>query len=169
MWKRHKIKLILLIAAGILLLAAGVYAGFKLGATGRGPSSMLDPNAVTIDEAYLASQHYNPSTAVQGNFIYHLFTDLHFTACSTTQELPVWNDPENPYNLMVMLYLEGEKEPLAASGLIPPGQMLSSVTLSHMLIAGDYAATLINTPTDDQGNVYGSLSAKVTIHVTEDR
>ena len=49
MWKQYKGKLILLIAAGILLVAAGVYAGFKLGATDRGPSSMLDPNAVTID------------------------------------------------------------------------------------------------------------------------
>ena len=169
MWKQYKGKLILLIAAGILLVAAGVYAGFKLGVSGRGSSSMLDPNAVTIDEAYLASQQYNPSTAVQGNFIHHLFTDLHFIAGSTTQELPVWNDPENPYNLMVMLYLEGEEEPLAASGLIPPGQMLSSVTLTHVLAAGDYTATLINTPADDQGNVYGSLSAKVTIHVVDDR
>ena len=130
---------------------------------------MLDPNAVTIDEAYLASQHYNSSIAAQGNFIHHLFTDLHFIAGSATQELPVWNDPENPYNLMVTLYLEDEEEPLVASGLIPPGQMLSSVTLAHVLAEGDYIATLIDTPADDQGNVYGSLSAKVTIHITEDR
>ena len=158
-----------MIAAGILLLAAGVYAGFKLGASGRGSSSMLDPNAMTIDKDYLNTQQYNPSTAVQGSFIHHLFTDLHFTAGSTTQELPVWNDPENPYHLMVKLYLDGEEEPLVASGLIPPGQMLSSVTLTHVLAAGDYTAMLINTPADNQGNVYGSLSAKVTIHVTDDR
>ncbi len=130
---------------------------------------MLDPNAVPIDEAYLASQHYNPSTAVQGNFIHHLFTDLYFTPGSTTQELPVWNDPENPYSLMVTLYLDGEEGPLVVSGFIPPGQMLSSVTFTHVLAAGDYSATLINTPADDQGNVYGSLSAKVVIHVTDDR
>ena len=130
---------------------------------------MLDPNAVPIDEAYLASQHYNPSTAVQGSFIHHLFTDLYFTVGSTTQELPVWNDPENPYHLMVTLYLEDEEEPLIVSGLIPPGQMLSSVTLAHVLAEGDYIATLVDTPADDRGNVYGSLSAKVTIHVVDDR
>jgi len=130
---------------------------------------MLDPNAVPIDEAYLASQHYNPSTAVQGSFFHHLFTDLYFTVGSTAQELPVWNDPENPYNLMVTLYLEDEEEPLVASGLIPPGQMLSSVTLAHALAAGEYTATLVNTPADDRGNVYGSLSAKVVIHVVDDR
>ena len=169
MWKQYKKKLILLIIAGVLLLASGIYAGFQLGASGRKSSSKLDLNVVPIDEAYLTSQHYNPSTAVQGSFIHHLFTDLHFIAGSATQELPVWNDPENPYNLMVTLYLEDEEEPLAASGLIPPGQMLSSVTLTHVLAAGDYTATLINTPADDQGNVYGSLSAKVTIHVTDDR
>ena len=169
MWKQYKGKLILLIAAGILLVAAGVYAGFKLGATDRGPSSMLDPNAVTIDEAYLAFQHYNPSTAVQGSFIHHLFSDLHFTAGLTTQELPVWNDPENPYHLMVTLSLADEEEPLIVSGLIPPGQMLSSVTLAHVLAEGDYIATLVDTPADDRGNVYGSLSAKVTIHVVDDR
>lgn len=169
MWKQYKNKLILLIIAGVLLLVSGVYAGFKLGTTDRGLSSMLDPNAVPIDEAYLASQHYNPSTAVQGSFTHHLFTDLYFTVGSTTQELPVWNDPENPYSLMVTLYLDGDEEPLVTSALIPPGQMLSSVTLTHVLAAGDYTAMLINTPADDQGNVYGSLSAKVTIHVTEDR
>ena len=169
MWKQYKAKLIILIIAGILLLAAGVYAGFKLGVSGRGSSQMLDPNAVMIDEAYLVSLHYNPSTAVQGNFIHHLFTDLHFIAGLTTQELPVWNDPENPYNLMVTLYLEDEEEPLATSGLIPSGQMLSSITLAHVLVVGDYTATLVNTPVDDRGNVYGSLSAKVTIHVTDNR
>ena len=130
---------------------------------------MLDPNAMPIDEAYLASQHYNPSTAVQGSFIHHLFTDLYFTVGSTTQELPVWNDPENPYSLMVTLYLDGDEEPLVMSALIPPGQMLSSVSLAHVLAEGEYTATLVDTPADDQGNVYGSLSAKVTIHVTEDR
>ena len=169
MWQQHKKKLILLIIAGLLLLASGIYTGFKLGASGRGASSMPDPNAVPIDEAYLASQHYNPSTAVQGSFIHHLFTDLYFTVGSTMQELPVWNDPENPYHLMVTLYLDGEEEPLVASGLIPPGQMLSSVTLTHVLAAGDYTVMLVNMPADDQGNVYGSLSAKVVIHVTEDR
>ena len=169
MWKQYKNKLILLIIAGVLLLASGIYTGYKLGASGRWSSPMLDPNAVPIDDAYLASQHYNPSTAVQGSFTHHLFTDLYFTVGSTTQELPVWNDPENPYSLMVTLYLDDDEEPLVTSALIPPGQMLSSVTLTHVLAAGDYTATLINTPTDDQGNVYGSLSAKVTIHVADDR
>ena len=169
MWKQYKNKLILLIIAGVLLLASGIYTGYKLGASGRWSSPMLDPNAVPIDDAYLASQHYNPSTAVQGSFIHHLFTDLYFTVGSTTQELPVWNDPENPYHLMVTLYLEDEEEPLIVSGLIPPGQMLSSVTLAHVLAEGDYIATLVDTPADDRGNVYGSLSAKVTIHVVDDR
>ena len=169
MWQQHKKKLILLIITGVLLLASGIYTGFKLGASRRGASSMLDPNAVTIDEAYLASQHYNPSTAVQGSFTHHLFTDLYFTVGSTMQELPVWNDPENPYSLMVTLYLDGDEEPLVTSGLIPPGQMLSSVSLVHVLAEGEYTATLVDTPADDQGNVYGSLSAKVTIHVADDR
>lgn len=169
MWKLYKTKLILLIIAGTMLLVAGVYTGFKLGRSSEGFNLTTDPNAVMIDEAYLASQQYNPSTAVQGNFIHHLFTDLYFTPSSTTQELPVWNDPENPYHLMVTLYLEDEEEPLIVSGLIPPGQMLSSVTLAHVLAEGDYIATLVDTPADDRGNVYGSLSAKVTIHVVDDR
>ena len=117
MWKQYKRKLILLIIAGTMLLAAGVYAGFKLGRSGNNSNLAIDPNAVPIDEAYLASQHYNPSTAVQGSFIHHLFTDLYFTVGSTTQELPVWNDLENPYNLMVTLYLEDEEEPLAENSL----------------------------------------------------
>jgi len=169
MWQQYKKKLILLIIAGVLLLASGIYTGYKLGASGRGSSTMLDPNAVPIDEAYLASQHYNPSTAVQGSFFHHLFTDLYFTPDATIQELPAWNDPANTYNLMISLNLSGEVEPLSVSGLIPPGQMLSSITLAHGLAVSEYDAILVCTPIDDHGNTYGSLSAKAVIHVVDSK
>lgn len=169
MWKQYKTKLILLIIAGTILLAAGVYAGFKLGRSSNNSNFMIDPNAVEIDKDYLAGLQYNPSTANQGNFIHHLFTDLYFTPDATTQELPAWNDPANTYNLMITLHLSGEAEPLAVSGLILPGQMLTSVILAHGLAAGDYDATLVSTPIDDQGNVYGSLNAQVIIHVVNSR
>lgn len=161
--------MILLIIAGALLLAASVYAGFKLGRSSKSANLTTDPNAVEIDKDYLNTLQHNPSAANQGNFIHHLFTDVYFTPGSTTQELPTWNDPENSCNLMVALHLLGEEEPLAASGLIPPGQMLSSITLAHTLATGDYNATLVCTPVDDHGNVYGSLSAKVVIHVVDIR
>jgi len=169
MWKQHKTKLILLVIAAFFLLAAGVYTGFKLGRSSKGSMLAADPNAVAIDRNYLNTLQYNTSTASQGNFIHHLFTDLYFSSNTTTQELPAWNDPENPYNLMVTLNLSGEEEPLAASGLIPPGQMLSSITLAHALTVGDYDATLLCTPIDDHGNTYGSLSAKVVIHVVDSK
>jgi hypothetical protein len=70
---------------------------------------------------------------------------------------------------MITLHLSGEAEPLAVSGLILPGQMLTSVILAHGLAAGDYDATLVSTPIDDQGNVYGSLNAQVIIHVVNSR
>lgn len=157
----------LLMLAGVLLLAAGVYAGFRLGRSGGGSNFATDPNAVKIDRDYLNTLQYNPSTAVQGNFIHHLFTDVYFTPDSIAQELPAWNDPENTYNLMIALNLSGEEAPLVTSGPIPPGQMLSSVTLSHVLTAGDYDATFVCTPIDDHGNACGSLSAKVVVHVAD--
>ena len=167
MWKQYKTKLILLLLAGVLLLAAGVYAGFRLGRSGEGPNLAADPSAVKIDRDYLNTLQYNPSTATQGNFIHHLFADVYFTSDSISEELPAWNDPENTYNLMIALNLSGEEAPLVTSGPIPPGQMLSSVTLSHVLAAGDYNATFVCTPIDDHGNVYGSLSAKLAIHVVD--
>ncbi len=54
MWKQYKTKLILLIIAGTILLAAGVYAGFKLGRSSNNSNFMIDPNAVEIDKDYLA-------------------------------------------------------------------------------------------------------------------
>ena len=149
----------------MLLLEAGVYAGFRLGRSSDGSNLAIDPNALTVDKDYQNTLQCNPSTANQGNFIYHLFTDVYFICDAVTQDLPAWNDAGNTYNLMIMLTLSEEEEPLVVSCIILPGQMLSSVNLAHELATGDYNPMFVCTLVDDYGNAYGSLSANVIIHV----
>lgn len=57
-------------------------------------------------------------------------------------------DLENPidnkdrYNMSFTIYLKGEDEPIAETGLIPPGESALKLELSEALEAGEYEATV---------------------------
>jgi hypothetical protein len=170
MLDKHKTKIIILAVTGILFVLSAVYASYQLGMRKGSHSGELglssDPNAVMIDQDYLATlQGYNSITAEQGQFIHHAFTDLYFKADSLIQECPAWCDPANHYNMFVSMRLVGSDELLFTTGTIAPGQMLSSITLNHTLEPGLYQATMTYTPVDDRGNAYGSLTTDVVVHV----
>jgi len=170
MLKQHKTKNIILSVIVIFLILSAIYASYQLGVSKGSHSSGIklsnDPSAVTIDQDYLTTlQGYNSYSSEQGQFIHHAFTDLYFKADSLIQECPAWCDPRNQYNMFVSMKLLGSNELLFTTGTIAPGQMLSSITLNQTLEHGLYQATMTYTPVDDRGNVYGSLTTNVVVHV----
>ena len=170
MFDKHKAKTIIVFVAGFFIVMSAIYASYELGMSKGNPSGELgfssDPNAITIDQNYMIAHHgYNSTTAEQGQFIHHAFTDLYFKANSLIQECPAWCDPRNQYNMFVSMKLLGSDELLFTTGTIVPGQMLSSITLNQTLEHGLYQATMTYTPVDDRGNVYGSLTTNVVVHV----
>lgn len=55
-------------------------------------------------------------------------------------------DNADKYNMSFTLYLDGEEEPLAQTGLIRPGESALKLELSHPLSAGEYNATVLVQP-----------------------
>ena len=190
--KKYLKQIILIAVAFILLLAAGVYAGYKLGQgqriTGEADTQdspdeeALDAYAVDIDKEYLDSLSnrddvHNDNPLTDGSKMkYHLFKDVYFISGNTVQELPIWNDPVNELAIKVDVWLEDEWEadgimlgttklPLISTGAITPGKRLMQVELSRPLEAGTYQATFVFTPIGGAGTVCLPLEAHSTIHV----
>lgn len=178
--RQYKKKLIILVAALLFLVAAII--GFLLSQK-PAPSTTVkafleDPNAVKIDAAFMKEfQNYDCQTVKQGYFTHNCFTQIYFKSGTLAQELAVWNDPVNDKGLIATLYLgkteavenaDESVELLYKSSVIKPGRMLTVVDMARILEVGDYDATIIYTPVDDSGNIYGSLVTPVKLHVAKD-
>ncbi|HOH95901.1 MAG: hypothetical protein BWY11_00167 [Firmicutes bacterium ADurb.Bin182] len=178
--QQHKRKLIILVVALLFLVVAIIVflSGQKPIPSTTVKAFLEDPNAVEIDAVFLKEfQNYDCKTVEQGYFIHNCFSQLYFKSDTTAQELAVWNDPANDKGLIATLYLGNAEavenadesiELLYKSSVIKPGRMLTIVDMVRGLKAGDYDATIIYTPVDDFGNIYGSLITPVKLHVAKD-
>lgn len=135
-------KRILLVIAAILLLAAGIGIGMNIGKKNReeaatGSLMTEDPNAAPIGE----EQESNNDEVKKGIEIPG-YPSLYISAGSTDANVMLSNPEGNPCYFVYELILSDTGESLYRSGLIPPGEAVSGITLNRSLSAGEYQAVL---------------------------
>lgn len=194
MLEKHKKQIILLVIAFLFFMGVGIYAGIRIGqrqsAVGKEYAVQIpaedegqvhaDPNAVSIDQAYLDSLNEradileeHPLADTQ-TIKYHLFTDAWFRAGEMEQKLPIWNDPWNELSFRVLGWIPEDMpagqdmrmtDAFIKTGTVAPGQMLRKVNLSKSLATGTYDAIFLYTPIDNAETEYSTLEVHITIHV----
>lgn len=128
----------LLLAAAVASLAAAVIVG-SLEKEGANDDLTIDPYSGTYVAAEQKEPDGNPSgIAIPG------WGSIRLKAGETLVDVNLENpiDNKDGYNMSFALYLKGETEALAETGLIRPGESALKLELSHPLDAGEYEATV---------------------------
>lgn len=80
--------------------------------------------------------------------------------------MELWNPDGNPCYFTFELVLKDSDEVLYSSKLVPPGDVISDVTLSRALDAGEYQATLrITTTSLEDGSAMNGANVETVLIV----
>ena len=80
--------------------------------------------------------------------------------------MTLYNPAQNACLFQFALYLEGEEEPIASTGLIQPGKAVQEITLARPLAPGDYTLNIqVNTYTSDMQTALNNAFVKAELRV----
>ena len=116
----------------LLLLVGGVALGSLLPGLLADPE--IDPNAKDDDELYFDAGEVTP-----GNILAPGYKDVTFPAGKKDVQIILPNPEGNPCYFRYVLILKESGETVYRSGLIPPGKVITAITLSRPLEPGQYA------------------------------
>lgn len=161
---------VVLAAVVLALVAGGVALGMHWAGPGTGGAAStaftpdLDPNAQNWDGGALpdASGGEAPSTGIQ----IPGYPSITIPADTTDVTLALLNPEGNPCYFTFELVLNDTGEVLYTSKMVPPGQMISDVTLSRALAAGEYGATIrITTASLEDGSAMNGANVETVLVV----
>ena len=160
---------VVLVVVVLALVAGGVALGVHWAGRGGAAGSAaftpdLDPNAQNWDGGALpdASGEDAPATGIQ----IPGYPSLTIPAGTADVTLALLNPEGNPCYFTFELVLNDTGEVLYTSKMVPPGQMISDVTLSRALEAGEYDATIrITTASLEDGSAMNGANVETVLIV----
>lgn len=94
------------------------------------------------------------------------YPSITLPANQTAVTMALLNPEGNPCYFTFELVLKDTEEVLYTSGLVPPGQMISDLTLSRALPAGEYPATIrISTTSLEDGSAMNGANVETLLMV----
>ena len=93
----------------------------------------IDPNAKDYGDIYVSAGEVTP-----GNISAPGYSDVTFLAGARDVQIILPNPEGNPCYFRFVLVLKETEETVYRSGLVPPGQAITDITLSRPLEAGAY-------------------------------
>lgn len=121
----------------------------------------IDPNASESKEnTEQAQAEEAASIKIPG------YPSITLPAGQTNVQMELWNPDGNPCYFTFELVLKDSDEVLYTSKLVPPGDVISDVTLSRALDAGEYQATLrITTTSLEDGSAMNGANVETVLIV----
>lgn len=102
----------------------------------------------------------------QGDIAIPGYSTVYFPAGETLVPMTLYNPAQNACLFQFALYLEGEEEPIASTGLIQPGKAVQEITLARPLAPGDYTLNIqVNTYTSDMQTALNNAFVKAELRV----
>ncbi len=159
--------MIILSIVVILLVAGGITLGLNWDRWfGEDPVSDeftpdIDPDA----QEWMSGDLSNQGGASEGIEIPG-YPSITIPADTTDVTMALLNPEGNPCYFTFELVLDDTGEVLYTSKMVPPGQMVSDITLSHALSAGEYNATIrITTASMEDGSAMNGANVETVLIV----
>ncbi len=143
-WNRRiktVVSVMALLLIGVLLIA--LYSTMHWQGEGKGISLQADANAEEWDDSAVRISA-GEGIRIPGYGV------IYFPQNSTEVQLTLYNPKENDCYFIFELNLEGEEEPIYASGYVEPGKAITQLSLSRVLSAGTYTLYIKVKPYDMQ-------------------
>ncbi len=122
-----------------------------------------DPNASDWNGA-LTGEDYD--TELSGGIRIPSFSSFTIPKNEETVSITLMNPADNPCYFTFYIVLQDTGEVLYTSGLVPPGQAITSVTLNRTLKAGEYNAIIQIAATSlEDGSAMGGANVKTVLIV----
>lgn len=161
--------LVLLLLLALLLLAGGVALGLNWHRWfGAQPAAVgaftpsLDPNAQDWAGAPLPDQTGGEAVGIK----IPGYPSISLPANTTDVGVALLNPEGNPCYFTFQLVLTDTDEVLYTSGMVPPGQAITGITLSRPLAAGEYNATIqITTASLEDGSAMNGANVETVLKV----
>ena len=162
--------LIVLVIVSLLLIAGGIIIGLNwnnwFGDTPDTPAGTeafnpdIDPNAGDWTGGDLPDKGDGQSTGIQ----IPGYPSITLPADTQTVSVALLNPEGNPCYFTFELVLRDTDEVLYSSKLVPPGQVISQITLSRALPAGEYDAIIrITTSSLEDGSAMNGADVVTTL------
>lgn len=161
--------MIILIVVAILLVAGGVILGLNwnrwFGDTPVNSDEFtpdIDPDAQNWTGGELSAQGDGASEGIQ----IPGYPSITIQADTTDVTMALLNPEGNPCYFTFELVLSDTDEVLYTSKMVPPGQMVSDITLSRALSPGEYNATIrITTASLEDGSAMNGANVETLLIV----
>lgn len=157
--------IVALVAGGVALgINWGRLTGQRAAASAFAPD--IDPNAERWDGGALPNAGGPESEEEPAGIQIPGYPSITIPADTTDVTLALLNPEGNPCYFTFELVLSDTDEVLYTSGMVPPGEMISDVTLSRPLAAGEYDATIrITTASLEDGSAMNGANVETVLVV----
>ncbi|MCD7844124.1 MAG: hypothetical protein LUG17_05830 [Clostridiales bacterium] len=166
--------LALLIILAFLLVAGGVAVGLNwnrwfggeeaASSSAEGFTPDIDPDAADWDDSALTDASGDGEEAV--GIKIPGYPSITIPADQETVSVALLNPEGNPCYFTFTLVLKDTDEVLYTSGMVPPGQAITSITLSRSLEAGEYDAVIqITTASLEDGSAMNGANVEAVLIV----
>ena len=132
--KRQYITMAAVAAFTAVLVIGGVLVGMNL--TGNNPTPTIDAESVVAAFAEILPPEIPQTIAIPG------YAQLVMIAGNLIQHVELHNPAGNPCYFVISIILPDGTE-VFRSGLVPPGQRIDAIRLTHVLEVGTYNDTIM--------------------------